>query len=362
MPIITQGCHLAYATISENTLQIAFWLCVISTVISIAILLEVTWLRFNKIHQDNCHKLFIKTWQPVLLQRALGERVALPTLEARDVDRFLILWLHFQESLLGEPRDYLNAVIHEVGLSEELKRRLFKGSVSDRMVAITSFGYLRDGRMWNELENLVHSPILVLSISSARALASIDPTKAAPILFPVIAERRDWPAQKVARILKDSPEVFTTSFLEFVEKAMRENQPYLIRLLRLLHVQQLNQSPLYIREILSHSDDAELVLAALKLVREPRDLDLVRRHLSDDSWRVKVQAVKVLGLLGDKEDVNSLTTLLYSKDWWLRYRAASSISLMPFLQKIDFEKIKSGLTDPYAREMFEYAIATKDTL
>lgn len=352
---------MVYATISEHTLQIGFWLCVISVIISIAILLEVTWLRFNKIHEEKCRKSFLKNWQPVLVQSALGEKLALPTLGESDVDRFLILWLHFQESLLGEPRTHLNALMYEVDLSAELKRRLLRGSVADRMVAITSFGYLKDQSVWNELENLVHSPVLVLSILAARALVSIDAAKAVPIVFPVIAERRDWPAPKVARILKESPEIMA-SFLNFIEKAIHDKQPYLIRLLRLLHVQHLNQSPLYIRDILNHSDNPELVLAALKLVREPRDLDLVRKRLRDDSWQVKVQAVKVLGQLGGKQDIPTLVSLLDSKDWWLRYRAASSINLMPFLKKIDFEEIKANLNDPYAREMFEYAFATKDTL
>ena len=351
---------MGYAIISENILQIALWLCIVSAIISLAILLEVTWLRFSKIQQEKFRDSFIKNWQPVLVQRALGEQVPLPTLARRDINRFLILWLHLQESLLGEPRLHLNTVMHEMDLSEELKKRLLNGSLADRMIAITSFGYLKDERVWNELESLLHSPTLALSISSARSLASIDPARAAPIVFPVIAERRDWPAQKVARILKESPEVFMTSFLDFIEKAMRENHPCLIRLLRLLHVQHLNESPMYIREILSHSDNTELVLAALKLVREPRDLDLVRQRLTDESWQIKVQAVKVLGRLGGKQDISMLISMLYSKDWWLRYRAATSINLMPFLSKSDFDHIKINLADPYAHDMLAHAIAAKD--
>ena len=352
---------MAYSTISNHALQIAFWLCITSFIISIAILLEVTWLRFNKIYQEKCRKLFLKNWQPVLVKRALGEHTALPILSKSDVDRFLILWLHFQGSMLGEPRGHLNAIIHDVGLLKELKRRLHKGSVIDRMVAITSFGYLREQSVWNELENLVRSPVLVLSILAARALVSIDSAKAILIVFPLFAERRDWPAQKVAQILNESPEI-VDSFLNFIEKAIQEKQPYLIRLLRLLHVQHLNKSPLFIRDILNHSDNPELVLAALKLVRQPRDLDLVRKRLSDDSWQVKVQAVNLLGKLGGAQDIPQLVSLLESKDWWLRYRAASSINLMPLLKKNDLEEIKTNLTDPYSIEMFEYAIATKDIL
>lgn len=362
MPIITQEYRLGYDIISEHILQIAFWFCIISVVISIAILLEVTWLRYNKIHQEKYRNLFIQNWQPVLVLRALGEKVALPVLEKHDINRFLILWLHLQESLLGEPRAHLNTVMNEINLSGELYKRLFKGTLADRMIAITTHGYLRDEHVWNELEDLLHSPTSALSISAARALTSINPTKAAPIVFPVIAERRDWPAQKVARILKESPKVFTTSFLEYVEKAMHENQPYLIRLLRLLHVQHLNQSPSYIREILSYADKPELVLAALKLVREAKDLDLVRLLLRDGSWQVKVQAAKVLKRLGTKADIAALTSMLYSKNWWLRYRAASAINSMPFLSKNDFDEINTTLTDKYARDMFAYATASKEIL
>ena len=325
------------------------------------ILLEVMWLRFKNVYQENYRKNFIKNWQPVLVQRALGENAALPALGAGEIDYFLILWLHFQESLLGAPREHLNTVMQELNLSRELKKRLHKGSIAKRMVAISSFGYLRDESAWNELVHLVQSPALTLSILSASALANINPQKAVPVIFPIIAERRDWPAPKIARILKESPEILA-SFLQFIEKSLHEKRPYLIRLLRLMHVQNLNQSPFYIRDILEHSKDSELILAALKLVREPRDLDLVRKRLRDESWQVKVQAVKMLGQLGDKQDVTSLVPLLSSKDWWLRYRAASAINAMPFLKKIDFEQIKASLTDKYAREMFEYASVQKDSI
>ncbi len=324
-----------------------------------AILLEVIWLRFSKMRQEKYRREFIKTWQPVLVQRALGEQVPLPALELHDTNRFLILWLHLQESLLGEPGVYLNAVMQEVGMSQALKSRLVDGSQSDQMIAIAAYGFLEDEHVWGELENLLHSPTVALSISSARSLVKIDAAKATPIVIPLIAERRDWPAQKIARILKESPAGFVDAFLTFVEKTMRENHPSLIRLLRLLNVLHLNESPLFIREILSQSEDAELVLAALKLVREPRDLDLVRQRMADGAWQIKVQAVKALGRLGEKDDVPALTSMLHSKDWWLRYRAAASINSMTTLDHSDVNHIKKNLTDPYAQEMLAYATASK---
>ena len=326
-------------------------------VLIVAIILQVIYLRFSIRYQVHKRRIFFNHWLPILVKVSIGEHLTLPGISSNDKNNFLSIWLHFQESLQGDARHYLNAAFYEVDLFPELKKSLAKGPLDERLIAVTAVGFLAEMKLWNEILALTHDSLPVLSITAARALVKIDSEKAAQVIFPIIAQRRDWPAAKLALILRESPNTFVDAFFVFVETTLCDQKPYLIRLLRLLDAQQINRSPLYIKNILEQSDAPELVAAGLKLVRDPKDLDIVRKLLNDDHWGVKIQAAAVLGRLGSPEDLPALITQLSSKNWWLRYRAARSIQMLPFLNDEDFDLIIKGQKDPYARDILEQVLS-----
>ena len=47
--------------------------------------------------------------------------------------------------------------------------------------------------------------------------------------------------------------------------------------------------------------------------------------LDDDSWEVKAEAAKSLGVLGDKQAVERLRQALSDDNWWVRHNAANSL-------------------------------------
>jgi hypothetical protein len=350
---------LDYAIISDHSLQVAFWLCVITLIVSIAILLEVVWLRFHKLRNEKLRKQFVSKWQPILVRRAMNEEVTLPILLADEVNWFLVLWLHFQESIVDESKIYLNETLEKLNISDALEKKLDKGSLPEKMMTVSVIGHSREERMWDKLVHLLNHSNAVISILSARALLNINPEKAINHVFPAITIHRDWPAPKIARILKESPEFVMNAFVAYVGAAVQSKQPYAIRLLRLLQVQEVKQLPEFIRNILIDSDNTELVLASLKLVRNSVDIDLVRNRINDNAWQVRAQVAKLLGKIGDKQDVSALSDLLSSKDWWARYHAANSIRDMPLMPGLELEMMSESLGDPFARDMMNFAIAGK---
>lgn len=173
----------------------------------------------------------------------------------------------------------------------------------------------------------------------------------------MIIQRRDWTVDRTAVMLKEASPKFVEAFVDAVELAEIKNKPYLLRLMRILDVLDLDRPLSFLRHMLENSNNPELVTSALKLVRTSGDLDLVRNRIEDPNWTVQVQVANVLGRLGDRDDVARLVSLMYSKEWWVRYRAAKSLIQLPFINFQEIELIKQNLTDTFSRDILSQALA-----
>jgi len=62
---------------------------------------------------------------------------------------------------------------------------------------------------------------------------------------------------------------------------------------------------------------------------DPRDLPVVRQYSAHPTWFIRVQAATALGKMGVEEDAALLIGLLSDTHWWVRYRAAEALSILP---------------------------------
>jgi len=75
---------------------------------------------------------------------------------------------------------------------------------------------------------------------------------------------------------------------------------------------------------------------------------------------VVVAALNTLALLGSREDVPKLLQLLGHKEWWIRYRAARALVMLPDMKPIEAELLASRHEDRYGREMLRYALSERN--
>ena len=78
---------------------------------------------------------------------------------------------------------------------------------------------------------------------------------------------------------------------------------------------------------------------------------MVRWYVNDERWPVRLQAVRALGRLGQKRDVDTLMKALCDQQWWVRYRAAESLSMLPFMDDVDLARLQRDCEDAYGRDM-----------
>ena len=357
MPSLKMEYRLVNTDHSDHFLQLAFWSGTVTLTLTLALLLNVIWLRLTKIRETNASRKFLTVWQPLVIHHIAGEKVSLPQISQADIPNFLHLWVHYHESLRGEPIHALNEMFDMLGIRPALREILRTGDTENRLLAIMALGHLRDTAVWDQLIVLARAPKPVISIMAARALVSIDANKAASIVIPLLIRRRDWSPPKIAIMLKESEIDFIQAFLARVSSSARKQQPYLPRLLRLVESLHMNRPLPFVRTLITQSDNAELVSACIRLVCDPSELDFVRPKLKDSHWSVRLQAVAVVGKFGSSEDVESLKLMLTDPEWWVRYRAAQALASLPFVNRRQLHELEATLSDRYARDILQQVIA-----
>lgn len=341
----------------DDSVRLAFWIGAVSTLATLMLLAGIVWMRVLLLAQRRRRDAFVRGWQPVLVATVSGDQVPRPVLHPSEINNFLMLWVRMQKTVRGLASERLKLLLMELGLEDQILRVLQRGRRDERLLCITASGYLGSGRALPHLERLLQHPLAAISITAANAMIRVDVHRAAELVIPLMVQHRDWTVDRAAVMLQDAESAFVEAFIEQVTRDEQHSQPQVLRFMRILAAVHLNRALPFVRHILQASDKPELVATALTLVRLPADLDLVRQRAADTHWFVQVQALTVLGRMGEVQDVSLLVAHLRSPHWWVRYRAATSLLQLPFLSRAEFETLRGQQEDPFARDILTQALA-----
>ncbi|NJD05399.1 MAG: hypothetical protein FIA97_02735 [Methylococcaceae bacterium] len=344
--------------LSDPLFQCSLWIGVVASVLILLALARIVSLRLHLLASQRQKQLFLNQWRPVIVRWLAGnERQILPALEAIHRTAFLLLWMHFHESLRGDATKSLNRLAVSAGVQEFLPGLLLLGSADDRLIAAAAAGHLRLPEYTNALWHFARSPGCSLSLTATRSLCQIHGARAAKKVVPLMVARTDWPLARIASILAESGLDFVHRYVRTAERLYRVEPEKLPRLLKALSVVELNRPLRLVRWILEGEEAPDLTAAALRLVNHPDELPLVRARLRDSYWSVRVQAVTKLGVLGNVSDVNAIAELLHDYKWWVRYRAAHALKRLPGVGTDHLRRIFNEALDPFARDMLKQVAA-----
>jgi HEAT repeat protein len=327
-------------------------------------------MRVGLLLREKRRKKFLAVWQPILVNAVDIATSDLPRLAGRDLPEFLLLWNHLQESLLDESKDHLNQIGKALTIERAALRLLRRGNLRERLLAIVTLGQLHERPAWDQLLTIAQREGALLSVVAARALVMIDPTKAVPELIPLLMARADWPASRVATMLRIagadviSDQIANAALKSALEESAQAgngdgkratNDPaQMVRYLELAY----NVAALpAARTIVELSHDPEVLAACLRLLRSAEDLPVVRECLSHEDFRVRVQAAAALGRIGEASDEELLVPLLLDTEWWVRYRAAQALSRLPHMREPKLKTIQAAQADPFARDILTQVMA-----
>jgi HEAT repeat protein len=362
---------LGFCFVSDaDTLRIVQSAAILLFALALLLLVVVLLMRGALLLRERRRKKFLAVWQPILVNAVDIATSDLPRLARRDLPEFLLLWNHLQESLLDESKDHLNQIGKALSIERAALRLLRRGNLRERLLAIVTLGQMRERAAWDQLLTLAHREGVLLSIAAARALVMIDPTKAVPELIPLLLTRADWPASRVANMLRIagadviSDQIANAALKSALEKseanANGDGQPATNDPARVVGYLELayNVAALPVaRAIAELSQDPEVLAACLRLLNSAEDLPMVRECLSHEDSRVRVQAAAALGRLGEDDDEERLVPLLSDREWWVRYRAAQALSRLPHMREPKLKTIQAAQSNPFARDILAQVMA-----
>lgn len=342
-----------YRPPTDTYLLLAFWTGVGALGLTMLVGLQIIWLRFSLRRLQRREQVLTLKWRPLLNAAISGEPVGnLPDLAQHDNLLFLKLWLHLQQAVRGEASEGLNAIARRLGCDRMVRALLARSNRAERLLATLALGHMRDQESWPALARAAHAEDSALSVHALWALVQIDAARAAQEMAPLLLRREDWPLSQLANILQNARAEWQPVLADALVRLAPGELPQALRLMAALR---MDLPLLQLRGYLG-SGAAEVVLAALRLARVPGVLEDVRGHLASEDWRIRVQAVRALGELGDRNDVARLRAMLSDPQWWVRYRAAQALLALPFLSEDELNELRNA-GDRYAADMIAQAEA-----
>ncbi|HEX4949423.1 MAG TPA: HEAT repeat domain-containing protein [Blastocatellia bacterium] len=322
--------------------------------ILLLLLLLIAW-RFKLMLEASRTERLFSLWEPLLIESLEETLTEVPRVAKRDRLTWLRLWNRFSESLKDPVREKLNHLARMVTMDQSALEFLRKGNRAEKMVAMTALGQLREERAWELLLTLAHQKEPLLSLTAAKALLRIDAERALPLIVSLIAIQEEWSAPGVAAMLREvGPERLTPSLIDAVLNAAPHQAPRLVRYLSLAWPE--HTIPV-IHQLLSTAQYPETLTACLKLCQDPDMLGVVRQCLGNAHWQVRVQALNALSRMGTVEDIPRVLACLEDEEWWIRYRAAQTLTQLPGMTPERIDELARAQASPYAHDAIQLALA-----
>ncbi len=340
---------------SDPLLNVVLWATAILAVVTTAMTIWAGTLRFRQTLHAGRESRLVARWRPLLLETVDAIPSHLPRVKQPDWFVFLILWNQFHASIKGPARHRLKAVALRLRMDSAARGLLDTRSVDNRLVAVTTLGHLGDQDSWNIVEEIARSPKPLLSMAALRSLFFIDASRATAVALSSLGARSDWPTAQLKAIVAEADQ--STVSEELVQAAEIAVPSELPRLIALMDSADATMMTRFLRRLLRTSRDDEALIACLKSRHLPKDLELLTPLMKSSSWQVRTQLARALGSIISRGEEHLLITLLSDEVWWVRFRAAQSLALLPFFSNDELWHLRFRLTDRFAQDILDQVVA-----
>ncbi|MBT8098199.1 MAG: HEAT repeat domain-containing protein [Gammaproteobacteria bacterium] len=343
----------------EAATIVALWSIAAVLVTTVILFVYTMGLRLTTVAATRRRDRFLSTWREIfasaILSPTTAENSKLPPLHRHHRVDLLEEWNRACSIVTGSASANLITLAGRANIPE-LARALFKKRrINSKILAVQTFGHLRDTSHKDAIRELVSNENTALSITAAMSLVQIDPDFGISVVVPMIAERRDWPKNRVSIILRIAGSGrISEPMYRAIRSANGASRTYLLQFARLIDAEILDA---LLDDLIRSSNDPGVINAALKLVSGYRGVPRIAALTQHDTWFIRMQAAKVLGRTGQQEHLTLLESLLDDREWWVRYRAAQSIASLPFLGPNQMRQIRQRQKDRYAVDILQQAFA-----
>lgn len=256
----------------------------------------------------------------------------LPPVDKDDLFTVTLIWnsvRQLRESDYEQRNLYiptLNKYGKMIALDDYAVGLLEKGDDADKIVALTTLGFLGDQRALQGSRVYLTAPGTELSRAAAHALLRLDPAGTIDAVLLQVARRDDWVPTRVEQMLREIGTAILDPAMKRVIRTVDDRGKD--QLLENTNCCSKEAARAIALDALRASSSREVIATALKALAPVAKLDdaaVARKHASDEAPFVRLAALRILRNLATLDDSPLLEKLVADRDYWVRHRAAETL-------------------------------------
>ncbi len=340
-------------------LKAASGVTAIALIGTVLLLLRIMQLRTRYLNRLATEAVVLEHWRPLLLKVIMGEILnPLPVPQTNEREPLLILWNQLQDGLRGTAKNPLFSLAWQLNFHDHAWGLVAKKNTDQRMLGLATLGHLAQPQDWERFLPIVKEPDALISLAAARALLKADGIRAVPIIIEQYLAHQNWPAARVATVLRNAnPESITLALVKIIQSLPSEQQVRLVPLTRLAD----GQGQRVISILLACSDHPGVLAASLALAQGPVSYKRILELTHHSNSQVRAYAAKALSntsAINDEQTTQqTLFRLLSDSQWAVRHRAAQTVVAQPLFDDIHLQAWLTQLKDPFAKDILIHAFA-----
>lgn len=285
--------------------------------------------------------------------------------DAVEDDAFLDAVIDLRNILSGSDIETLSGIVDRVGLAERQQRRLRSPfPLGRRLRAAVALAEMGDESSAQTLIDHLEDREPEIRIQCARGLGRMKFTAAIDAILDRLGREEAWVRARFADTLVGFGTRATWPLLAFVRVNLdhegNEGVVEAIRVLGTIGDQEAGPSLAWILPQVEDVDTRIAVVEALGSVGGPRAIRPLKQVFRSSDWRLRAKSAAALARIGDPSINATLASGLQDPNWWVRRNSAAGLAILPGGKERLHAAI--GSADRFARDAAAEALADSGDL
>jgi len=342
--------------LGPTALRIAFDVALVLAAMSAVVLAVIIGVRLAAQNESRRMAHFRRETEPLVTACLAGraEKAALIAALQRDPTHGLTLLMEISDRLEPADRIQLKPLFAALPLREEEIAALISRQWQRRLQAAARLGYLGDGPAIPALVGALRDPIMNVRFAAARSLAALGANENIRDIVLAFDLPGEMNQRRVAEVLRDFGPAGGPELLKILasERGTYSDNAIgvVVRVLGMLRITEAIEPLLPLLQ----SPEFRVRLNAVRslgLMGNHGTADEVAKLANDPAWEVRNVVVQSLGRMHAIKHITILADALRDSSWWVRFSAAQALWNLGDEGRRTLTEAMTGSPDRYARDM-----------
>ena len=342
--------------LKPDILRIALNIALILSAMSAVVLAVIIGVRLRAQSEARRMARLRREVEPLVAAYVAGREKPAPVVDVlrKSPEQSLLLLMEISDRLEPASRAQLRPLFASLPLREKESQALWSRHWERRMQAAERLGYLGDSVSVPALLDALQDPVLAVRFAAARSLSAMGEIRAIPQIVLAFDLPGDMNQRRVAEILHDFGSAGTGQLLDILgneDGTFSDNATGVAaRVLGMLRAPQAVEPLL---PLLGHEDFRVRLNAVRSLgqIGDHATADAVAKLAEDPAWEVRNAAAQALGRLKAERHLDKLAAALRDTSWWVRFSAAQALWSLGASGREALTAAVTGSPDRFARDI-----------